>query len=374
MSVFLRGTCKRAHRHSGECKHYNFTFRVRGRRYRGSIPEARTKWQAEQAELRIRQEVFEGRFGKAEIGTRMISDFIDRAYLPWAKANKRSWKDDEYKLPAVKAFFQGKTFRDVSPFLIERFKQVRLETPTKHDTPRSYATVSLEMALVSRIFSLALDFKEVEANPCRRVTKLKLDNQRYRYLLPEEEPMLRSVLTGQRSHLADLVPVAIGTGLRKNEQLSLQVMHVDFGRSLIMVTGTKTRKNREVPMNTEVREIMLRLWRSKAPGDYIFQNPRSKTRLTDIKRGFRKACEVAGIEGLVWHDLRATFGTRLGEAGFDAFTIAALLGHTNVRTTQRYVRATERNKREAVQAAMLNPTGHNLATRVNSSTRNQAAA
>src|SRR5215218_3437467 len=57
--------------------------------------------------------------------------------------------------------------------------------------------------------------------------------------------------------------------------------------------------------------------------------------------------------------------TRLGEAGFDAFTIMALMGHSNVRTTQRYVRATERNKREAVQAAMLSSRGHNLATRVN---------
>ena len=77
---------------------------------------------------------------------------------------------------------------------------------------------------------------------------------------------------------------------------------------------------------------------------------------------------------MVWHDLRATFGTRLGEAGFDAFTIASLLGHNNVRTTQRYVRATERNKREAVQAAMLNEAGHNSATRVNAKTQIQVVA
>ncbi|HEY2961105.1 MAG TPA: tyrosine-type recombinase/integrase [Pyrinomonadaceae bacterium] len=80
------------------------------------------------------------------------------------------------------------------------------------------------------------------------------------------------------------------------------------------------------------------------------------------------------IQGLVWHDLRATFGMRLGEAGFDAFTIMALMGHRNVRTTQRYVRATERNKREAVQAAMLSSRGHNLATRVNAITQNHAVA
>src|SRR5688572_17156347 len=60
-----------------------------------------------------------------------------------------------------------------------------------------------------------------------------------------------------------------------------------------------------------------------------------------------------------------------GETGFDAFAIAALMVH-NVRTTQRYVRATER-KRETVQAAMLSSRGHNLGA-VNAITRNSAVA
>jgi integrase len=100
------------------------------------------------------------------------------------------------------------------------------------------------------------------------------------------------------------------------------------------------------------------LARDKRSGDYVFVSPKTGSRYKDIKHSFRKACELAGIEGLVWHDLRATFGTRLGEAGFDAFT--KLMGHSDVRTTQRYVRATELNKRAAVEAALL---GHNLATR-----------
>jgi len=83
---------------------------------------------------------------------------------------------------------------------------------------------------------------------------------------------------------------------------------------LIIVALTKTRKNREVPMNTEVREILSRLCRFKRSSDYVFVSSKTGTRLTDIKHSFQKACELAGIEGLVWHDLRATFGTRLGEA------------------------------------------------------------
>ena len=73
---------------------------------------------------------------------------MDRVYLPWAKANKQSWKDDEYKLPVLKAFFHNTSLRDITPFSIERFKQTRLNTPTKDKTTRSLATVNLKMALL----------------------------------------------------------------------------------------------------------------------------------------------------------------------------------------------------------------------------------
>ena len=60
---------------------------------------------------------------------------------------------------------------------------------------------------------------------------------------------------------------------------------------------------------------------------------------------------MAGIEGLVWYDLRATFGTRLGEAGFDAFTIAALMGHSDIHDSS--LCSCDGEKRAAVEAAML---------------------
>ena len=70
--------------------------------------------------------------------------------------------------------------------------------------------------------------------------------------------------------------------------------------------------------------------------------------------GFHTACRLAGIEGLIWKDLRATFGTRLAEIGCDAFTIAQLLGHSDVRVTMRYVRTVEESKRAAVDAMQMN--------------------
>jgi integrase len=54
------------------------------------------------------------------------------------------------------------------------------------------------------------------------------NNKRVRYLLDEEEPKLFAILNGRRKHLRPLVTVAIGTGMRRGDQLNLQWEKVDF--------------------------------------------------------------------------------------------------------------------------------------------------
>ena len=66
MSVYKRG----------KGTHWHYYFRVRGVRYRGSIPEARTKQKAEQAESKIKQEIFEKRFEVEQKGTDLLSQIL----------------------------------------------------------------------------------------------------------------------------------------------------------------------------------------------------------------------------------------------------------------------------------------------------------
>ena len=79
------------------------------------------------------------------------------------------------------------------------------------------------------------------------------------------------------------------------------------------------------------------LCKGKRPDDYVWLSPKTGRPFDDIKKAFVSACEDAGIEGLVWHALRATYGTRLGGVGFNAYD-AKLMGHANISTNQRYVR------------------------------------
>src|SRR5215211_7449331 len=351
MSVYKRGS------------HWHYRFRVRRVRYRGALPEASTKWEAEQAESKIKQEIFEGRFGLVDLGSERLADFISKTFLPWSKANKRSWRHDVFRARTICDYFGTKTFREMSPLLIEKFKRDRRESITRREKVRSPASVNHELTLLSKIFNLAIDYKVTDSNPCTKVKKYKLDNKRYRYLLPEEEPRLMAALSGPRAHLKPLVIVAIGTGMRQSEQLRLTWDRVDFSRRVLILTKTKSGKDREVPMNPEVVKTLFALQSRSNGQEYVFVNEKTKTRIKEVKKAFGTALKIAGIKCLVWHDLRATFGTRLGEAGYDAFTIAALMGHSQIQTTQRYVRATERNKRAAVEAVMLNSEGgHKLDT------------
>jgi len=341
--------------------HWHYYFRVRGVRYRGSIPEARTKKEAEQAESKIKQDVFEGKFGKRDSGTMKLADFIDEIYMPWAKSNKTSWLNDQYNAVTLKNHFGEKKLKEIQPLDIERFKSKRLATQTKHDTQRAPASVNREFEMLSRVFNLAIEVGKADMNPCLRVKKFKLDNERYRYLTPTEEADLMSWLIDERKHLQPMVILALGLGLRKREQLNLRRDQVDFFRNVVVASRTKGKRNRDIPMDVlddRVKSVLLHLCEKKKADEFVFVNPHTKNTYTDIKRSFATACDKSEVRNLEWHDLRATFCTRLALAGYDAFTIKALMGHRDMKTTERYIRA----HRLTRQVALVEKNVHKLAT------------
>src|SRR5260370_17301273 len=134
---------------------------------------------AEQAEIKLKQNVFEGKFGTLETGTMKVSDFIDEIYMPWAESNKRSWKNDEYSKDVLKKFFGNKQLREVQPLEIERFKTKRLATNTKHDTERAPASVNREFEMLSHIYTLAMSLGKPTFNPYSKSNTFQLSNDHY---------------------------------------------------------------------------------------------------------------------------------------------------------------------------------------------------
>jgi integrase len=336
MSVYKRGD------------RWYYYIKIKGVRYRGSIPEARTKYKAQEAERRIRDEIFEGRYGKAQ-SNKTLKEFVEEVYRPWAKENKRSWKSDESRLKPILAYFGSKKMLDINPFLVEKYKVTRSKVVTVRGKERSRASVNRELELLSRIYSLAISNREVRNNPVSEVDHYKGEVRRSRYLLPDEEERLMEQFTGKRAHLRLIVLVALHTGMRLGEILKLRRRELDFHRGEILVTRTKTDEDRRVPMNDSLYQELVSHCAELA-SEYVFANPETERPLVCIKRAFEKALEDASIEDFRFHDLRHTAATRMGEAGIDPFTIAAILGHKSIAMTASYTHATQQAKRRAVAA------------------------
>jgi integrase len=320
-------------------------FMINGERYRKPIPEAKTKKDALDTEADARLAVREGRY---EHSTKIqtVADYAKEVYMPWCKENKRS--DETYKVNALVEYFGEKTFEQITPIMIEKYKRERKNGLTRYERPRSCASVNRELAVLSRIFTLAIRDKVTRKNPVAEVKKFHEDNKRTRYLLPEEEVLLLAHCTGDRAHLRPVVILAVHTGLRRGEILKLAKSDVDFIRNIIHVRNTKNNKDRFVPLNEVARAELLRLVREAGEHEYLFQNQKTQNYVKNIKRSFAKAREKAGLVNFRFHDLRHTFASRLAEEGVDSFTIMELLGHSDLRMTARYTHASDPRKRDAV--------------------------
>ena len=88
------------------------------------------------------------------------------------------------------------------------------------------------------------------------------------------------------------------------EQLRMKRRQVDFLRNIVTARNTKNGRPRDIPMNDDVRDALAELCRDKRPENYVFVSTKTKSCLREVKRGFHTACRLAGIEGLIWKDLR----------------------------------------------------------------------
>lgn len=325
-------------------------FSLRGNYVHESIPGARTQAQAERAESKRREEIYEGKY---DPGKKLFSEFVDEIFLPWSTANKRSYREDDQRSVTLKAFFGEKHLRDIKPMMIEKFKRERLATPTKHDTeerprPRTPASVNRDLACLSKILSMAFDNELIDSNPMRRVRLLKEHGSRERFITADEEVKLFAKLTGRRDHIRSVVTVALNTGMRRGEILDLQWEHVNFVARTIFIARSKTGKTRTIPMNDIVFEELKALKQDAGTRDFVFSVSKTGVNIDSIKTGWRNACAAAGLVDLRFHDTRHTFATRLRANGVHEWDIRDLLGHTTTRMTSVYTHQTPANLRQAV--------------------------
>jgi integrase len=347
-------------------------FVLKGRRLIQSVPEARTQAQAERAESQLREDIYNRRYGQGK--TMGLSDFFDNNYLSWLKENRSAsaYRDALSRGKELKAFFKNQPVREISTRDCERFKSMLGKAETLRNELRSGSTVNRYMALLSGVCKRAIKEEFLDANPCSKIDE-EPENSRARYLTVEEQSSLFAVLKDDLAFLNAPITVSLGTGMRKGiELLKLKVGHLNFSSRpvfypvrggsaeippnwLIVVKG-KGNKYRLIPMNSQVRDALFNLCRDRASDEFVFDKDVNEVNDYALRWGFEEACTRAQIAfgetvpgGIIWHDLRRTFATRLRANGVHEYDISDLLGHSRPGVTHVYARPTRTVLEQAVE-------------------------
>ena len=150
-----------------------------------------------------------------------------------------------------------------------------------------------------------------------------------------------------RAHI--ICSVLLDTGLRISEALGIRREDIDFDNMCLKVTG-KGNKQRQVPISLELRKLVFR-WVQRCPRDFVF-GTRSGTKMTvrNFQRDFKLMCGKLGISDVRCspHTLRHTFAVSYLRAGGNLFYLSKILGHTSVKTTERYLQSLQVGDLQAV--------------------------
>jgi integrase len=188
----------------------------------------------------------------------------------------------------------------------------------------------------------------VTVNPARLVRQKRENNERIRYLLPEEEARLRTALMEKFPHRVCELDFALNVGLRKANQYELIWNDIDFDRRMVSVRRSKNGTALNLPLNDSAIAALRTAQTYSNGSPAIFLN-RVGDSLRDNRHWFDAAKKEAKIQGFRWHDLRHTFVSRLVMAGVDIVTVSKLAGHKTIQVTMRYAHLAPQHQLDAVQ-------------------------
>ncbi|MFH2068444.1 MAG: tyrosine-type recombinase/integrase [Candidatus Omnitrophota bacterium] len=222
---------------------------------------------------------------------------------------------------------------------IDWYKKVRLEEGVKH------TTINREIAVLRAVLNKAKAWGFLRSD-VPKMALFKVDNTRVRYL--EEAEAIR-LIEACPEPLKSIVLVALNSGMRRGEILNLKWTDVNFPGRIITVRDTKSKKNRYLPMNQPVLDVLTAVRR--VPGnEYVFIGDKPGTHLSEgyVSHRFEKVVDSVGINDFHFHDLRHSAASWLVMGGVDLRTVQSILGHQTYQMTLRYAHLSPEHQRQAV--------------------------
>ncbi len=325
---------------------YGYALTVNGKRER----KFSSAWQSKEAALKAlherQQQVQAGQLDRPPDVT--FGQAVEH-YVTF-KRGKRSLANDRhiFDKQLLPAFGAGLSLRDLTVEKIAAYEERRM-TEVSAWTVRNDLTVLRHLLRLSHRRWGYLD-------KVPEIDMPKAPEGRTRFLSEDEIARLLTACDQSRNqHLRTIVTLAINTGMRKNEILSLTWERVDLAKDLgfnarITLYETKNGKPRGVPLNKAAIEALTELEPDPTKRSGRIFKRKNGEDWGQIRTAFEVAVRRAGLPDFRFHDLRHTCASHMAMRGRPLKEIQEVLGHTSFSMTLRYAHLSPMHLRTAVES------------------------
>ena len=229
----------------------------------------------------------------------------------------------------IKSGFGDKEPAEIAPLDVDR---LRLNLLKK----RSPGTVKNVLELLRRIVNYG-ENKKLCQGPGFTIQLPNVNNEKTEDLSPEQlTRLLDTIEKSPNIQAANMMRLALFTGMRRGELFKLKWEDVDFDRAFITLKDPKGGPDQKIPLNDGARVVLNNHPRAKSP--LVFPGREGQKR-TDIKKAVNKIRDDSGLpkEFRALHGLRHVYASMLASSGqVDLYTLQKLLTHKSPLMTQRY--------------------------------------
>ena len=220
---------------------------------------------------------------------------------------------------------------------------------------RSGATVNRYLATLSHMFTTALmEWRLIDSNPVRDISKKKEARGRIRFLRDEErDVLLNACVESAWPALHALVLLAISTGARRGELIRLRWTDVtlDPATPQAIIQDTKNGDPRRLPLVSKALEAIWALKvANNGASEFVFPSRADLHRpYVAFDAHWYAALARAGLSDFRFHDLRHTCASYLASEGASLLEIADVLGHRTMAMVKRYSHLAQGHKATVIE-------------------------
>ncbi len=254
-------------------------------------------------------------------------------YLTSHSIRKATHRDEACILRILSKRWNSKTLEEISKQEITSLKDELIA----HN--KAASTINHYLNALSQLYQVAINEWGLKlSNPIAGIKRIPEPSGRMKRLPKEAEQLLLEECQRKGyNQLNHLITLAIETGMRQGEILSMRWEDVDLANRRVLLRQTKNGDSRQVPLTTRAKETLMQLKNSKYKELAFHQcNWVLRKQFSRVIRELAAKDDKNPFIGLRFHDLRHEALSRLSDKGLNVIELAHISGHKTLSMLRRY--------------------------------------